>query len=457
MFQRLVLVFSATCALVLSAFISSGSASAQTRHPLVPPPKLVLPTPTPRPDTNSVSGGGTQLIAGGNAIDQEYARVASILGPPQGGPGFTAGGAAIYRIYQGGRIYYTPATGAHEVHGSILAKYLDLSGPDGVLGAPTTDQGVTPDGVGRFNHFANNGSIYWTPATGAHEVHGFIRSEFKDVGWEQSPLGYPVTDELPTPDGVGRFNQFQLGWIYWTPGTGAHEVHGAIGNAWASLGWERSYLGYPTADESNWSDPSGNAGRISGFQYGQIGWSTSAGVIQLPETVIHRESVETPSGTALGGFAEVELQSDGVYCYRGGLHDSGVDNYSFVVTGVVIAPDNSIALLLPEAGKVEGTASWAPWHDPQRQFDWPSGRLVQDPNNPLFPQYVPPDPSAACSNSADVRNNWRTLRNASIQIRHEYRSELIDELTGYLQQVVDNYKEELTSAGIGALVALAVA
>jgi len=40
------------------------------------------------------------------------------------------------------------------------------------------------------------------------------------------------------------------------------------------------------------------------------------------------------------------------------MHDSGFDNYSFAVTGVVIAPDKSIALLLPEAGRVEGTASW---------------------------------------------------------------------------------------------------
>ena len=41
-------------------------------------------------------------------------------------------------------------------------------------------------------------------------------------------LHYPVTDETGTPDGVGRFNHFEGGSIYWTPGTGAKEVHGAI-------------------------------------------------------------------------------------------------------------------------------------------------------------------------------------------------------------------------------------
>jgi uncharacterized protein with LGFP repeats len=155
----------------------------------------------------------------------------------------TASGTGVYRIYQNGRIYYTAKTGAHEVHGDILARYIDLNGPDGFLGAPTTDQGQTPNGTGRFNHFANNASIYWSPQTGAHEVHGFIRSEFESLGWEQAPLGFPLTDEQPTPDGIGRFNQSQIGWIYWTPDTGAHEDHGAIGTYWATLGLERSYLG----------------------------------------------------------------------------------------------------------------------------------------------------------------------------------------------------------------------
>src|SRR5664280_2102801 len=84
-----------------------------------------------------------------------------------------------------------------------------------------------PDGVGRFNHF-QAGAVYWTPPTGAHEVRGAIRDLWASLGWERSALGYPVTDETGTPDGVGRFNGFQGGAVYWTPRTGAHEVHGAI-------------------------------------------------------------------------------------------------------------------------------------------------------------------------------------------------------------------------------------
>ena len=87
-------------------------------------------------------------------------------------------------------------------------------------------------------------------SAGAFEVHGAIREKFLALGAEASILGYPRTDESVTPDGIGRYNHFQGGSIYWTPGTGAHEVHGLSRDRWAILGWERNpQLGYPITDE----------------------------------------------------------------------------------------------------------------------------------------------------------------------------------------------------------------
>jgi len=87
-------------------------------------------------------------------------------------------------------------------------------------------------------------------SAGAYEVHGDIREKYLALGAEASILGYPRTDETGTPDGVGRFNHFQGGSIYWTPGTFAHEVHGLIRDRWSTLGWERNpQLGYPISDE----------------------------------------------------------------------------------------------------------------------------------------------------------------------------------------------------------------
>lgn len=157
--------------------------------------------------------------------------------------------------------------GAGQTVGDIDAKYRALGGCASILGAPTTNEQPCPDGVGRYNHF-EHGSIYWTPSLGAHEVHGLIHDKWASLGWETGTLGYPISDEVTTPDGIGRYNVFEEGSIYWTPSTGAHEVHGRIRDAWKTSGWEAGSLGYPTSDEYAVS-----GGRRSDFQHGSITWN----------------------------------------------------------------------------------------------------------------------------------------------------------------------------------------
>ena len=205
-------------------------------------------------------------------IDIKYAQLggaAGFLGVAVTPENVAPDGIGRYRHYQGGSIYWSPATRAHEVHGAIRGKWSSLGWERSFLGYPLTDETRTPDGVGRFNHF-QGGSIYWTPGTGAHEVHGAIRGKWSSLGWERSFLGYPLTDESTTPDGVGRYNHFQGGSVYWTPATGAHEVHGAIRGKWSSLGWERSFLGYPLTDETTTPD---GVGRYNHFQGGSVYWT----------------------------------------------------------------------------------------------------------------------------------------------------------------------------------------
>jgi hypothetical protein len=156
---------------------------------------------------------------------------------------------------------------------AINEKHESLGGNDGLLGVPIEEMKGCPDGIGSFRRYSN-GMIYWSPSTDAHEIHGAILDKWSSLGFERSFLGYPVGDETGTPDAVGRFSQFQGGMIYWTPVTGAHEVHGAILEQWGSLGFEKSFLGYPTSDES---DLGVNNGRFSSFQKGQIAWSPTFG------------------------------------------------------------------------------------------------------------------------------------------------------------------------------------
>ena len=224
-----------------------------------------------------------------SAISDKYAALGGpggFLGGPLGPESPTPDGVGSFRHYQFGSIYWTPQTGAHEVHGAIREKWAALGWEN--FGYPATDETGTPDGVGRFNHFhniQNNGdsSIYWTPQTDAHEVHGAIREKWASLGWEHS--GYPVTDETGTPDGMGRFNHFHNiqnngdSSIYWTPQTGAHEVHGAIREKWASLGWERSWLGYPSTDEFQTADLTWQCNHFQNGSiiWSRIGWPTESG------------------------------------------------------------------------------------------------------------------------------------------------------------------------------------
>lgn len=191
-----------------------------------------------------------------------------------------------------------------EVCGLIKEKYDKVGGPTSFLLLPKSNELTNPDGIGKRSEFVN-GYIYWHPKTGAHTVslpaakvwerHGWekgflgyptssdmalgnqwfkqdfqgghvythnalpatqasiqgrIYDKWQSMGAQNSELGYPISDELTTPDGVGRYNVFEGGMIYWTPTTGAHSISGGILASWAAQGYEKSAYGYPIGDMS---------------------------------------------------------------------------------------------------------------------------------------------------------------------------------------------------------------
>ena len=207
-------------------------------------------------------------------------------------------GVGFYQHFAGGSIYWSPSSGAHEVHGAIRAKWSALGWERSALGYPTTDETLGRDvrHEGRFNHFTG-GSILWHPTVGAFEVHGAIRQKYLELGGEASFLGYPTTDETTCPDRIGRYNHFQAGSIYWTPGTGAHEAHGLIRQKWAQLGWERNAaLGYPITDELIPSRTMGSV-RVPPFRrpIGNLGLD----VLRVPDEQPSPTIVTVPVGTIL--------------------------------------------------------------------------------------------------------------------------------------------------------------
>jgi hypothetical protein len=213
-------------------------------------------------------------------IDDKYAALggaASFLGKPTAAEATCPDGKGHYRHYEGGSIYWHPLTGAHEVHGLIRAKWAKLGWEKSVLGYPKTDEAESGGGAkGRFNLFQGGAMTWKQGAKEAFETHGAIRSKFGQMGWEAGFLGFPTTDETATPDGVGRFNHFDGGSIYWKPTLSAHEVHGLIRQYWAAHGWEKNpELGYPLSDEL--PTFAGSPHRFSDFEDGVLYWKAGAG------------------------------------------------------------------------------------------------------------------------------------------------------------------------------------
>ena len=124
-----------------------------------------------------------------------------------------------YQTFPTGKIHWAQATGAHFTRGRIQAKWGDLGWEKGFLGYPTSDENGGLKGSGCYQNF-QGGKIYWTNATGAQPVKGSILSAWAQTGYENGWLGYPTSGENPSGDGIVQ--NFQGGWLFWSKATGVY-------------------------------------------------------------------------------------------------------------------------------------------------------------------------------------------------------------------------------------------
>ncbi|QXG77890.1 N-acetylmuramoyl-L-alanine amidase [Modestobacter sp. L9-4] len=251
------------------------------------------------------------------------------LGAPTGGE--QTSGGVTWQVYANGRLYWSATTGAHAVWGDVLSRYLALGGP-GVLGAPVTDHTDTPRGDGAYAHF-QNGSVYWSPATGSRWVRGMVMDRWSVLGREQGVLGFPTSEEAPAADG-GSFQTFQGGMVFWSPATGAHEVHGWVLDRWSALGRERGWLGYPVTDEVRTAD-----GAHSSFVNGDVYSTAETGPVTIRGAISAQWRALGAGSSALGRpLTDEQPAGDGVGAFSsfagGVLYWSPVTG-AHAVTGVL--------------------------------------------------------------------------------------------------------------------------
>ncbi|WP_460683260.1 hypothetical protein [Modestobacter lapidis] len=190
-----------------------------------------------------------QVAPGGSPVGQRYVATGGAGGRlgAQTGPlvcGLHGGGCL--RAFQHGSVYWSPATGVHEVRGASRDRWAAHGWERGTLGYPVTDtECVLVDG-GCYQHF--QGGTVMSSATGAWAVTGALRDGWFARGSEAGALGYPAAAAVCGLRGGGCFQRFAGGSLYWSAASGVRAVTGPTAEAWARQGWEHGPLGYPVTD-----------------------------------------------------------------------------------------------------------------------------------------------------------------------------------------------------------------
>lgn len=171
--------------------------------------------------------------------------------------------------FRAGRAYWSPETGAHILIGRIGARYTEMGATDSWIGYPVTNEMKTPDGVGRFVHF-QGGSIYWTPETNAFEVATDMVEAWGRQGYEIGVLGYPV-DVAKRVSG-NMVQQFQGGYVVRNSKNESFYVRGEIAKRYGEMKMASSKLGAPISDEILIP-----GGALQNFENGAMYWSAATG------------------------------------------------------------------------------------------------------------------------------------------------------------------------------------
>jgi uncharacterized protein with LGFP repeats len=254
------------------------------------------------------------------------------LGYPTSPERSLARGDGAYQFFQGGSVYTSAASGTHSVSGAFRGLYDTVRWEQGFLGYPTSQESRIRDG-GAYQKY-QGGIMYWAPATGAHSVSGPIRELYGSSGYENGYLGYPTSQEFPTL--TGSYQRFQGGVAYQSPSTGPNAVAVPFLGLYAALGYENGMLRFPRSAAV--TDEDGT--RSQSFEGGTLVWSPSTGAHSLWGTFRARYLQDRAGARVLGlpTTQEVRIRDGGTYqaFQRGTVYLTWTGQY-YAVVGAILA------------------------------------------------------------------------------------------------------------------------
>ena len=285
--------------------------------------------------------------------------------------------------FDGGKMFYSTATGAKDVYGPILDKYESLGGPAGSdLGWPTIDEVPGLSGPNsRVSTFSASDKpvIFWTPDHGAFVVRGALNAAWDKLGSSGGVLGVPVGDE--TYDGQVTSQKFSGGQVSWNrqtkqfttdPAVLADQLKGlqvpidaaaAINMAWRAAGGPNGPLGAKQGGQY----PIGGDGIAQNFAGGKVYFSPATGANALESDILAKyESLGGAAGSDLG--FPIANESDG------GIPSSRIATFSGADKPVIFWTSDHGAFVVRGAMK----AAWDKLRGPTGKLGAPLGDQAVD-------------------------------------------------------------------------------
>jgi uncharacterized protein with LGFP repeats len=169
---------------------------------------------------------------------------------------------AKYVNYQGGRIWWTSATGASAMSSFVLERYAAFGGPT-LLGYPkgALVRGLTDGG---WIQLFQKGCMVDSASTATHSVHNYAWSAWVATGRETGLLGFPTAERVTLARGSTQ--SFQRGGLWGLTSRPMFAVWGSVLQGWVAAGGADGSYGFPTAHVV--TNPDGSATGV--FQGGTI-------------------------------------------------------------------------------------------------------------------------------------------------------------------------------------------
>ncbi|WP_311358918.1 N-acetylmuramoyl-L-alanine amidase [Actinomyces oris] len=271
-----------------------------------------------------------------------------------------------------------PSTVAQDHPGAVALR--SALGVNGWIGAATSGvQASTKGGVfQRFKH----GVGYWSPATGAQFVGEPVLSAWGGYGYQTGSMGYPRSGGVVGIDG-SRHQIFEGGIAYWRPGGRVSFIHGSILSAWAAFGWERSWLGLPTSNET----ASTKGGVFQRFEHGVGYWSPATGVQFVGEPVL----------SAWGGYG-YQTGSMG-YPRSGGVVGIDGSRHQIFEGGIAYwRPGGRVSFIHGSILSAWGASGWE-----RSKVGLPTGRAVRQANGTMTQTFEKGSISVAPNGKVTIR------------------------------------------------------